>query len=197
MDIRVSGHQVETGDALRTHVGDRLGGMASKYVAHGVSAQVTFGKGPHGDFACDIVMPAAQGMVLKASNRAGDAHVAFEGAADKVETQLRRYNKRLKSRRTDRGPALDEMIADNAAYRLFAEPPADGGDEIADEAESGPAIVAETRVDIPDASPGEAVMMLDWRNTNALMFRNRLSGDYNMVYRRGNGTIGWVEPQAG
>lgn len=194
MDIRVSGHQVDTGAALRTHVDERLGAMADKYVAHGVSAQVTFGKGPYGDFACDIVMPAAQGMVLKASNRANDAHVAFDGAADKVETQLRRYNKRLRSRRGDRGPSFEDAVGDDAHYRLIPETEAaepDGG-----EGDAAPAIVAETRVDIPDASLGEAVMMLDWRNTNALMFRNRSSGDYNMVYRRGDGTIGWVEPSA-
>ena len=64
----------------------------------------------------------------------------------------------------------------------------------AEEAEDFPPIVAETRVDVPDASVSDAVMMLDLRNTNALMFRNSGSGAYNMVYRRGDGTIGWVEP---
>lgn len=188
MEIRVSGHQVETGEALRTHVAGRLDVISGKYFQRAVGANVTFGRGPHDDFTCDIVAPVAQGIVLKASNRAPDAHVAFDGAAEKIERQLKRYVDRLRERRggsnADRAPAIE----DNASYRVIAEP--------VDEAPQppAPAIVAETRVDIPDASVGDAVMMLDLRNTNALMFRNSASGQFNMVYRRGDGTIGWVEP---
>ena len=188
MEIRVAGHQVDTGDALRGHVAERLDAMSGKYFQRAIGANVTFGRGPHDDFTCDIVAPVAQGMVLKASNRANDAHVAFEGAADKIERQLKRYVDRLRERRGTTGDGA--VVDDNASYRLISEavdetpqPPA-------------PAIVAETRVDIPDASVGDAVMMLDLRNTNALMFRNPASGQFNMVYRRGDGTIGWVEPSA-
>jgi hypothetical protein len=80
---------------------------------------------------------------------------------------------------------------DNAGYTLFAETV----DE--DEAGDAPLVIAETRVDVPDASVSDAVMMLDLRNTQALLFRNAGTGSYNMVYRRGDGTIGWVEPQRG
>ena len=184
MDIRVSGHQVDTGDALRTHVTDRLNAMSDKYVSRATAANVTFGRGPYENFTCDIVAPVAQGMVLKASNRADDAHIAFEGAATKIERQLKRYMSRLRERRGG-----EAQLDENAAYTVFA-PPADA-DAPAPEA---PAIVAETRVDIPEASVSDAVMMLDLRNTNALMFRNSRSGAFNMVYRRDDGTIGWVEP---
>ena len=184
MDIRVAGHQVDTGEALRTHVAERLNAMSDKYVSRTIAANVTFGRGPHENFTCDIVAPVAQGMVLKASNRAEEAHVAFDGAASKIERQLKRYMSRLRERRS----AVAEPD-ENAAYTVFA-PPADAE---APHPES-PAIVAETRVDIPDASVSDAVMMLDLRNTNALMFRNSRSGAYNMVYRRDDGTIGWVEP---
>ncbi len=184
MDIRVAGHQVETGEALRTHVADRMNAMSDKYVSRAVAANVTFGRGPYDNFTCDIITPVAQGMVLKASNRAEDAHVAFDGAATKIERQLKRYMSRLRERR-----GSEAKVDDNAAYTVFA-PPADA-DSPAPEA---PAIVAETRVDIPEASVSDAVMMLDLRNTNALMFRNSRSGAYNMVYRRDDGTIGWVEP---
>jgi len=91
MEIRVAGHQVDTGDALRGHVSERLNAMTDKYFQRAIGANVTFGRGPHDDFSCDIVAPVAQGIVLKASNRANDAHVAFEGAADKIERQLKRY----------------------------------------------------------------------------------------------------------
>ena len=189
MEIRVAGHQVDTGEALRGHVSDRIGAMAERYFSRAVAANVTFGRGPHDAFSCDIVAPVAQGVVLKASNNAADAHIAFDGAADKIERQLKRYVGRLRERR---GPdvvdaAADLTPPDDAAYRIFAA----NGDA---PEPSSPAIVAETMVDIPDASVSDAVMMLDLRNTNALMFRNSASGDFNMVYRRDDGTIGWVEP---
>ena len=184
MDIRVSGHQVDTGNALRTHVADRMNAMSDKYVSRATAANVTFGRGPHEYFTCDIVAPVAQGMVLKASNRAEDAHIAFDGAALKIERQLKRYMSRLRERRGAEAP-----VDDNAAYTVFESPK----DADAPAPES-PAIIAETRVDIPDASVSDAVMMLDLRNTNALMFRNSGSGAFNMVYRRDDGTIGWVEP---
>ncbi len=187
MDIRIAGHQVDTGEALRSHVSDRISTMAQRYFSRAIAASVTFGKGPYEDFTCDIVAPVVQGVVLKSSNRAGDAHVAFEGAADKIEKQLKRYMSRLHERRGDSNGREPE----NAAYTVFATP-IDQEEPIP----PAPAIVAETKVDIPEASVSDAVMMLDLRNTNALMFRNPKSGDYNMVYRRDDGTIGWVEPSS-
>ncbi|WP_188053343.1 MULTISPECIES: ribosome hibernation-promoting factor, HPF/YfiA family [unclassified Sphingosinithalassobacter] len=189
MDIRVSGHQVDTGDALRAHVDDRLQGIADKYFSRAISAQVTFGKGPHDNgFTCDIVAHVMQGLVLKGSNSGMDAHGAFDGAADKIEKQLRRYMRRLKDRNNSQQiAAIESAAVDNAGYTVF-------GSAEEEEASDAPPIVAETRVDVPDASVSDAVMMLDLRNTNALLFRNSVSGAYNMVYRRDDGTIGWVEP---
>lgn len=191
MDIRVSGHQVDTGDALRDHIVDRLQGIADKYFARAISSHVTIGRGPHdAGFTCDIVAHVMQGLVLKGRNDGMDAHGAFVGAADKIEKQLRRYMRRLK----DRNAAPPEPLPTeaesgyNAGYTLFSE----GDDEA--EANDFPPIIAETRVDVPDATVSDAVMMLDLRNTNALLFRNSGTGAYNMVYRRGDGTIGWVEP---
>lgn len=192
MDIRISGHQVATGDALKRHVEDRLQGIASKYFSRAISAQVTFGKGPHDNgFTCDITAHVMQGLVLKGRHDAQDAHLAFDGAADKIEKQLRRYMRRLKDRHADQANAAAEGNGyDNAGYTLFAE----RTDE-QEESPDSPLIIAETRVDVPDASVSDAVMMLDLRNTTALLFRNSGTGSYNMVYRRGDGTIGWVEPQ--
>ncbi|WP_343526307.1 ribosome-associated translation inhibitor RaiA [Sphingomonas sp.] len=190
MDIRISGHQVETGDALRTHVTDRLQGIAEKYFARAISSEVTFGRGPHDvGFKCDIVMHVTRGLVLKGRHDAQDAHLSFDGAATKIEKQLRRYSRRLKDRNQGQAIELAEAGAYDAGYTLFAEQI----DE--DDAGDAPLIIAETRVDIPDASVSDAVMMLDLRNTAALLFKNSGTGSYNMVYRRGDGTIGWVEPQ--
>ena len=186
MDVRVADHQVETGDSIKEHAIQRIEDITEKYYSRAVGANVTFGKGPQNDFTCDIVAPVAQGVVLKAAHRAPTAQVAFEGAADKIDKQLRRYTRRLKDRQAgnDGAPVMDA----EAAYRVFA------GSAETEEAPDNPAIVAETRVDIPTANVADAVMMLDLRNTMALMFRNTNTGELNMVYRRDDGNIGWVEP---
>ena len=193
MDIRISGHQVAIGEALKDHVDGRLQGIADKYFARAISAEVTFGKGPHdAGFTCDIVAHVMRGLVLKGKGEAHDAHRAFDVAAEKIEKQLRRYMRRLKDRHSVQAAAEVQQERggyDNAGYTLFAE----SVDE--DEAGDAPLVVAETRVDVPDASVSDAVMMLDLRNTQALLFKNAGTGAYNMVYRRGDGTIGWVEPQ--
>ncbi|UUR07291.1 ribosome hibernation-promoting factor, HPF/YfiA family [Sphingomonas glaciei] len=190
MDIRVSGHQVETGAALQTHVTDRLQGLTDRYFSRATAANVTFGKGPHDHgFTCDIVAPVVNGVVLKANGRAMSAQLAFEGAADKIERQLKRYKSRLRDRKGAEGmggPGYD----DSASYTIFAPPPTEE-EPVAEH----PPVIAETRVDIPTSSVSDAVMMLDLRNTNALMFKNSVTGAYNMVYRRDDGGIGWVEPR--
>jgi ribosomal subunit interface protein len=188
MDIRISGHQVDTGEALRLHVADRLNAIADKYFSRTISATVTFGRGPHDNgFVCDIIAHVMQGVVLKGSASAVEAHPSFDGAAEKIEKQLRRYMRRLKDRHGNNGDAATMPV--DAAYTVF-----DSHDDV-EEPGDHPVIVAETKVDVPQASVSDAVMMLDLRNTNALLFKNMGSGALNMVYRRGDGTIGWVEPQ--
>jgi ribosomal subunit interface protein len=189
MEIRVSGHQVDTGDALREHVNDRLQGLAEKYFSRSISAQVTFGRGPHDNrFVCDIVAHVMQGVILKGHGQGGEANPAFDSAAAKIETQLRRYMRRLKDRQAGSGIPPEAFDGD-AGYTVFQTPPEE------EEPADNPLIIAETRVDVPEASVSDAVMMLDLRNTAALLFRNSGTGAYNMVYRRNDGTIGWVEPQ--
>jgi len=203
MEIRVSGHQVDTGDALRTHVESRLQAMAEKYFSRTISAQVTFGTAPHAGFHCDIVCHVMSGLVLKGAGNGQEAHPSFDQAAERIEKQLRRYMRRLKDRHlqataaeaaraaeiTDSSAVNGAIRIDNAAYTVFAGGPED------EEPADAPLIIAETRVDIPETSVSDAVMMLDLRNTNALMFLNSGTAAYNMVYRRHDGTIGWVEPR--
>lgn len=190
MEVRVSGHQVDTGDALQTHAEDRMNAIASKYFAKAISANVTVSKAPHAHFKCDIVTHVMQGLMLKADAEAGDAHQAFEKAADKIEKQLRRYMRRLNDHHVQAQYAAKQ---EEAAYRVF--------DSVEDEEESevngdSPPIIAETSTDIPEASVSNAVMMMDLRNTSALLFKNSGTGTHNMVYRRSDGTIGWVEPHS-
>lgn len=194
MDIRVSGHQMDTGEALKTHVSDRMNAMADKYFSRAISSHATFGKAPHDAVKCDIVAHVMQGVVLKGQGQAQEAHHAFENAAAKVEKQLRRYMGRLKDKNPGAGNGADPVpgeVAENAGYTVFDGGALDSDEEVGD----APLIIAETKVDIPSASVSDAVMMLDLRNTNALLFVNSKTGTHNMVYRREDGTIGWVEPQ--
>jgi ribosomal subunit interface protein len=190
MDIRVSGHQVETGEALQGHVGKRLSAIADKYFSKALSANATFGRAPHDAFTSDIVMHVMQGLVLKGRSEAQDAHVAFDGAADRIEKQLRRYMRRLQDRHSQTSHALKQ---EEAAYTVFG-----AGDDNSEEdaAPDAPVIVAEMSVDIPESTVSDAVMLMDLRNTPALLFKNTGTGRHNMVYRREDGTIGWVEPKS-
>ena len=187
MDVRVAGHQVDTGESLREHAARRMAEITEKHFSRSVGANVTFGRGPNNDYTCDIVAPVVQGVVLKASYSAREAQMAFNGAADRIEKQLRRYSNRLKEHKADEGA---QGFVENAGYTIFS----GAAGRVDGEAEDHPTIVAETRVDIPETSVSDAVMLMDLRNTNALMFKNSATGDFNMIYRREDGNIGWVEP---
>ena len=186
MDVRVAGHQVDTGESLREHAAGRMAEITEKYFSRSIGANVTFGRGPNNDFTCDIVAPVVQGVVLKASYSAREAQMAFNGAADRIEKQLRRYTNRLKDHKVDESA---QPYVENAAYTIFA-----GAAEPEERGASFPAIVAETQVDIPESSVSDAVMLMDLRNTTALMFKNSATGQLNLIYRREDGNIGWVEP---
>jgi len=187
MDIRVSGHQLDTGAALQEHAADRLNGVVEKYFSRALSSHVTFGKAPSSAFSCDIVTHVTHGLILKGHAEAHDAHIAFDQAAEKIDKQLRRYKRRLKDRHEQAAYAAKE---EEAAYTVFAA--IEGEEE--DVGSDAPPIIAETRIDIPESSVSDAVMLMDLRNTNALFFKNAGTGRHNMVYRRPDGSIGWVEP---
>ena len=188
MDIRISGHQMDTGAALQEHAADRLGTIVDKYFDRALSSHVTFGKAPAGAFTCDIITHVMHGLILKAQGSAPDAHIALDNASAKIEKQLRRYKRRL----TDRHQQADHARGEeDAAYTIFAVEEDDEQEVIAD----APLVIAETRVDIPTATVADAVMMMDLRNTTALFFKNAGTQRHNMVYRRADGSIGWVEPK--
>lgn len=189
MDIRVSGHQVDTGAALQEHASERLNTIVDKHFSRALSSTVTFGKAPSSAFAADIVLHVNNGLILKSHGQAHDAHEAFNQAADRIEKQLRRYKRRLKDRHEQHEHAVRE---EEAAYTIFA--PIEDSDDEVETPDNSPPVIAETRVDIPEVSVSDAVMLLDLRHTNALFFKNAGTGRHNMVYRRDDGSIGWVEP---
>ncbi|MEM8825357.1 MAG: ribosome-associated translation inhibitor RaiA [Pseudomonadota bacterium] len=189
MDIRVSGHQIDVGASLTAHVEDRLGDLADKYRVGMTGATTTFSSGPHEhEFDASILVQLSQGLVMKSHAHAfNSAQAAFESAADKIETQLRRYKRKLTDR--DRKGAPAPIIG--ADYRILQR---DEREEV-DEGDEAPLIIADQAEDIPEVSVATAVMLLDLKHTPALMFKNGQSGRLSMVYRREDGHVGWVEPR--
>lgn len=189
MDIRVSGHQVDTGEALQAHANERLTAIIEKYFSRALSSHVTFSKAPAGAFRCDIIMHVMQNLVLKGTGNAQDAHISFDQSADKIDKQLRRYKRRLK----------DHYAGGNGQQRDVAYtvmqaplPEEDDIDEVPED--YAPAIVAETSLQVRYMSVASAVMELDRRDSPVVVFRNAGSGEVNIVYRRADGNFGWVDP---
>lgn len=203
MHITVAGKQVETGDALKTHVRDGLGVIAKKYFDHALEANVTFrrdAKGRLGAFNCDINLKAGRNLFVRGEGEGPDAHRAFEVAAEHVAKRLRRYRRRV----NEHARSFAEGRADAAetAPQYVVSPTEDEGDEApaeaaaatdgADGAGHGP-IVAEQPAEIARLTLSEAVMRLDLAQVAALPFRNSGSGAINLVYRRADGCIGWID----
>ncbi|MFZ5610007.1 MAG: ribosome hibernation-promoting factor, HPF/YfiA family [Pseudomonadota bacterium] len=188
MDIRISGRNVDLGDAFRDHVAARLEAGASKYFSRSLAANVTLSK-EHHMFQVDCTLHANQGVSLKSRGEAGDAYAAFDDAAEKIEKQLRRYKRRLKNHHHAERKALSLESAANYVLAAVGE-----GEEEETDKDDQPIIIAETRTDIPVVSVGDAVMLMNLADAPAFMFRNSRSNALNVVYRRPDGNIGWIDP---
>lgn len=189
MQIFVSGKQIDLGDALRNRVEARLAARVAKYFNHALDAQVQFSKSRH-LFRSDISVHARRGVSVQAHGEADNIQAAFDAAAERIEKRLRRFKRRLTdhhNRRTlgdeDAGIARATVIA---AENEDEPEPRPGGD--------GPVTVAESTTPIHNLTVGEAVMRLELAQLPVLMFRNSGNGRYNVVYRRGDGNVGWLDP---
>lgn len=188
MHIQVSGKHIDIGDALRTHVEDRLIEAVGKYFDRPVDALVTFSRDRH-QFIADSSVHLSTGMTVQATGRADEIYASFEGAVDRMEKQLRRYKRRLKDHHRDRQDPIEAIGA--STYILAGDQ-----DETAEEPDTlQPVIVAEMETRVPHLSVGEAVMQMELANTALLVFRNEKHGGVNVVYRRDDGNIGWIDPR--
>ena len=194
MLITVAGKQVETGEALKTHVSDGLTAITAKYFDHALEANVTFHK-HRSQFGCDINLKAGRGLMMRAEGEGADAHRAFEVAAEHLAKRLRRYRRRVNEHaRSFAGNR--EALAEEApsGRRYVIEAPSE--EEAPEQGDHG-AIIAENPTHIEKLSVGEAVMRLDLAQAQVVMFRNRKGGGLNVVYRRADGNIGWIDPGEG
>jgi ribosomal subunit interface protein len=186
MTLRVSGKNLDIGEALRSQVQARMAGALSKYFDGGYSGHVTVTRDGTG-FRTDCVLHLTSGMTLEASGAAGDAYASFDQTADRIENRLRRYKQRLKDK-SGAGARTGGGI--EVPYAVLEAP----NDEAIEEEDYHPIVVAETTKPLHRLSVSDAVMQLDLTGASALVFIHASTGRMNVVYRRGDGAIGWVDP---
>ena len=185
MDLTVKGLHLDVGDSLREHVRTNLTNAAAKYFREPIKATVVFTKEKNHRYTADISIHVGHGIVLEARNEADDPYPAFDGASKNVTKRLSKFKDRLKDHHKRQG--VSETAA--AAYTTFAgsnENEAEGGQE--------PAVIAEMETQVPTLAVADAVLRLELGQAPALMFKNPGHGGYNMVYRRKDGNIGWIDP---
>jgi ribosomal subunit interface protein len=189
MHVTVAGKQVETGEALKVHVRDGLDAITRKYFDHALEANVTFHRS-RAHFACDINLKAGRGLTMRAEGEGPDAHRAFEEAAEHLAKRLRRYRRRMNEHARSAAP---EREAPAGRERVIEAAPDEEEAPAANGADHG-AIIAEHPAAIDILTVGEAVMRMDLAHVPVLMFRNKATRALNVVYRRGDGNVGWIDP---
>ena len=192
MNLTVNGKGIDVGEALRTYVAEGLDKVFEKYFSNPIEATVTFSKQGY-RFHVTISVHVGRGILMQAEADGGDAYGAFDITAETVAKRLRRHKRRLRDHH--RAPVEETYAA--RQFVLAADVAEDAALDVADGAngaEPAPVIVAEFEADIPTLTVGEAVMRLDLAETQAMLFHNRAHGGLNMVYRRNDGNIGWVDP---
>jgi ribosomal subunit interface protein len=189
MNINVQGKQLDVGTALKTYAAEKLEDINHKFFNHATQSQVTFSREGHGFYKTHISIHISKDIMVQSHATEDDPYLAFDVASGKIARQMRRYKNRLRDHheRLERegkefGQARDVVLAPAAEQDNGAEAGID------------PVVVAEMTTAIQTLSVSEAVMRLDLSSENALLFKNAGHGRINMVYRRADGNIGWVDP---
>jgi ribosomal subunit interface protein len=195
MSFRVSGKNIEVGEALRERISARVLEALEKYFSGGFSGHATVGKEAFG-FHTECVVHLDSGIVLRADSMAADAYLSADQAADNLEKRLRRYHRRLKDyhgngRGNGRGP--DDIPVIDAPSYVIAAPEHDSEDEAT---AFNPVIIAESTTVLKRLSVSEAVTELDMTGVTVMVFRHANHGRVNLVYRRADGNVGWIDPPA-
>ncbi|MHA6346649.1 ribosome hibernation-promoting factor, HPF/YfiA family [Roseivivax sp. CAU 1761] len=189
MRYQITGKQIDIGESLQTHVRTELAGTVEKYAGRPTDANVIFSKSGH-EYVCEAVVHLSTGLNCTAKARATEIYAAFDAAREKMDKQLRRYKRRLKDHHQARTSPVE---LSGASSYILAGP----GDDLPEDAEPDslqPIIVAEMETQIPSLSVGEAVMQMELAGAPVLVFRNEKKDGVNVVYRRDDGNIGWIDP---
>jgi ribosomal subunit interface protein len=198
MQVTVTGKQIEIGNALRTHIDAILDGMLTKYFKTGIEAHVVLAKEAH-LVRAEVSVHIGRGIVVNASAALHDPAAAYDAAAERVAKQLRRYKRRLRDHHAklrDSGEpverARDYVLAPVDEDEGDEQHPAQHQDQQPNA--GAPAVIAEISTQVPRLTVSEAVMRMDLADVPVLLFRNEAHGELNLVYRRTDGNIGWVDP---
>ncbi|MEM1039206.1 MAG: ribosome-associated translation inhibitor RaiA [Pseudomonadota bacterium] len=183
MTLRISGKHMNIGESLEARIDARISEAIDKYFGHGFSGRVTIEK-QSSSFDCDCHIHLDSGVVLQASAREHDPQVSFDRAADRIEKRLRRYKRKLKDHHHN---AADDT---SVAFSVMSTPPEEA--EITED--FAPVVVAESATTVKTQTVAMAVMQLELMDEPVNVFRNAASGTVNVVYRRSDGNIGWVDP---
>jgi len=190
MNLTVKGKNIDVGEALRSHVSQALDHGIGKYFGNPIEATVTFSKESH-LFIADLSVHIGRNIQMQAESSADQAYIAFDRAMEHLTKRLRRHKRRLRDHHRaeiESFRASQYILAPQEEEEIDAHP-VNGND--------APAVIAEMQTEIPTLTVGEAVMRLDLSDLKAIMFLNRAHGGLNMVYRRNDGNIGWVDPRLG
>lgn len=190
MRYRISGKQIDVGDALQTHVQAELGDTVEKYSQRPTDATVIFSRDASA-FICEATVHLSTGLTAAAKGQAHEIYAAFEECREKMDKQLRRYKRRLKDHHRERTEPVE--FAGAPMYVLAA----NGGTAELEPDSLQPMIIAEMETKIPSLSVGEAVMQMELAGAPLLVFRNEKNGGVNVVHRREDGNVGWIDPSAG
>ncbi len=187
MTLRISGKHMDVGDALRSRIEGRIGDAVDKYFGHGYSGHVTMEK-QGSFFHADCMLHLDSGINLQASAREPEPHASFEKAAERIEKRLRRYKRKLKDHHLGNG-TQDQL---DVAYSVMSTP--DEDEEVSED--FAPAVIAESSMAVRTQTVAMAVMQLELMDQPVNVFKNAASGAVNVVYRRTDGNIGWVDPSS-
>jgi ribosomal subunit interface protein len=188
MRYQISGKQIDVGEALQTHVKAELGEVVEKYAQRPTECVVVFSRVAH-EFVCEAVIHLSTGLTAQAKGHASEIYAAFESCREKLDKQLRRYKRRIRNHHSNRSGPVE--FGGASSYILAAT-------EDADEVEPDsltPVVIAEMETKIPSITVGEAVMQMELAGQKMLVFRNEGHGGVNVVYRRDDGNIGWIDPR--
>lgn len=191
MQVSITGKQFDVGDALRRHVEDRLADTVAKYFDHAIDSTVVLSRVGRGkQIRADISVHARRGITVQGHGETDDAYSAFDAATDRIAKRLRRYKRRLRDHRKKSGGDGNGLMAQQY---VLAEADDQESEEVA--ASAQPVVVAEMTTAIETMTVGEAVMRMDLADMPALVFQNSAHGGINVVFRRNDGNVGWIDPQ--
>ena len=188
MRYQISGRSIDIGEALQTHVKAELGEVVEKYAQRPTDTVVVFSKVAH-EHVCETIIHLSTGLTAQAKGHAIEIYAAFESCREKMDKQLRRYKRRLRSHHRDRAEPVE--YGGGSSYILAATEEIDDGEPDS----LTPVVIAEMETKIPSITVGEAVMQLELQGDRMLVFRNEGHGGVNVVYRRDDGNIGWIDPR--